>query len=186
MSIRVIVEPETLPLKVQDVVRNSRLDDYEPIDIHRLIQAATDYMEKATERAFITRSIEWNLDCFSPVLKTPQGKLQEVVSISYVDVDGAVQTLPAENYRVDIAGGRITPAFGESWPAVRAVISPITITLKVGYGSADKVPYGLIQGLLILCEHWNENRGEVVVGTIVGKLPRAVNDIVDRFRIYSL
>jgi hypothetical protein len=44
--------------------------------------------------------------------------VQSVVSIDYLDMGSAIQTMPASSYTVDTAcePARITPVFGQIWP----------------------------------------------------------------------
>jgi hypothetical protein len=54
-------------------------------------------------------------------LQVDNPNLISVASIQYVDPTGTVQTLDPSMYQVEPgAPGRIHPAYGKSWPAVRA------------------------------------------------------------------
>jgi uncharacterized phiE125 gp8 family phage protein len=60
-----------------------------------------------------------------------------VASIKYVDPAGIIQTLDPTMYQVEPgAPGRIYPAYGKSWPAVRAIPGAITVNYTAGYGPA--------------------------------------------------
>lgn len=180
----VTVPPAELPLSIQRVVSNSRLDDeYDALDIHYRIAEATNHVEELTGRALIVRTVEWYLDEFKDELETPLGVLKEVLEISYVDTDGATQVLDSSKYRVDVAGGRITPAYGEHWPTIRPVTSSIKVTLKVGYGAARDIPHSIIRALLILVSHWHEYREEIVVGASVSPAGRTVSSLLGSFRL---
>jgi hypothetical protein len=63
--------------------------------------------------------------------------LVSVASISYVDATGTVQTLDPAAYQVVTgAPGRIHPAYGHTWPAVRSMPGAITVQYLAGYGPA--------------------------------------------------
>jgi len=61
-----------------------------------------------------------------------------VDSITYLDTDGARQTLATSKY--DVAVGEqfepalLSPAYGESWPAVRKQADAVVVTFTAGYG----------------------------------------------------
>jgi 3-deoxy-7-phosphoheptulonate synthase len=66
-----------------------------------------------------------------------------VVSINYVDSDGATQTLAAANYTVFTptdGPGVIELAYNESWPSTRAVPNAVTVRFIAGYANAASVP----------------------------------------------
>jgi uncharacterized phiE125 gp8 family phage protein len=106
-------------------------------------------------RALITQTWQLTLDafpltCWRPEAITPRQyaivvplpPLQSVGSITYVDAEGATQTLSPTAYQVDTRTepGEITPAYGNLWPAIRPQPNAVTVTFTAGYGAAPKVP----------------------------------------------
>jgi uncharacterized phiE125 gp8 family phage protein len=71
------------------------------------------------------------------VIVLPHVPLVDVVSITYVDEAGVVQTLDAADYVVSSTAepGFVTPAVDVSWPATRAQPEAVTVTYNTGYAS---------------------------------------------------
>jgi uncharacterized phiE125 gp8 family phage protein len=87
---------------------------------------------------------EWDepvRDCLYGI-RVPLPPLQSVTSISYVDSDGAPQTLASSEYVVDTKAepGRVVPAYGKSWPSTRETVNAVTVRFVAGYGAASAVP----------------------------------------------
>jgi len=136
-------------------------DDDDLID--QLILAATYWCEDFQNRTYVNRSRTMALDQFAGVIRPPYPPLVSVDSITYIDTAGAEQTLASSVYRVDTytQPGRITLAYGQSWPSIRAVTSAVVITYTAGYGAGDDVPDQVKAAIKLLVEHWYRHRGAV-------------------------
>jgi uncharacterized phiE125 gp8 family phage protein len=180
-----IAEPLTLAQAKQQV-RREDVDTDDAYLEETLIPAARERGEFETARQFISTTWDLKLDRFpcpddlSPweqrwypqgVLRVPKPPLQSVVSISYVDPDGATQTWASNQYVVDApdgptaARGRIVPVYGVSWPTTREQINAVTVRFVAGYGdSAAAVPPRLRMGMLEDLGTLYEHREDFVVG----------------------
>lgn len=144
------------------------------------VTAAREWVEKRLGRALITQAWRLTLDGFpaGDVLELPRPNLLTVTSITYVDADGATQTMSASDYVVDIASlpGRVILAYGASWPSTRGDRNGVTITFTCGYGAArSSVPAPVKAAMkLVLADLW-ENREASIVGTIHTANPAAEN-----------
>lgn len=162
----------------------------------RLIAAARRRIEAWEWRAHITQTWQLVLDRFPPLrcgrdwtIYVPRPPLQSVSSITYLDNEGDQQTLASSKYRVDSSSrvGRITPAYGESWPATRPVTGAVTITFVAGYGdAATDVPEETRQAILILAgQMWVQRLGvdgpDTIPPVIDALLNRAHDDRVLEF-----
>lgn len=136
----VISTAGTVTLDATGVVSSITLSPVSTDDtlITALIKAAREACEAITWRAFITQTIDWTFDAFPDVLTVPRPNLQSVTHIKYIDTAGVQQTITASEYTVDATShpGRITPAYGYSWPSVRGDIGGITVRFIAGYGDA--------------------------------------------------
>jgi len=142
-----------------------------------LIKAARASAEKMTRRALITQTLDYKLDHFPCwELWLPKPTLQSVTSITYVDVDGATQTLASDQYRVDAdsAPGRITPAYGLTWPVTRTVTGAVTVRYVAGYGVASAVPDSIKHWMLLRIKHFYDNPGTMAAG--MTEFPRSFID----------
>ncbi len=152
-----------------------------------LIVAARREAETRTNSVLITQTLDQYLDQFPCwELEVGLGKLQAVSEITYVDPDGTTQTLSSALYLVDAnhERGRITPAYGQVWPATREQMNAVKIRYTAGYGAAAAVPQPIKQWMLLAIATWYAQREAVITGTIVSELPRAFWDaLLDPYRI---
>jgi len=181
-----ITGPDAEPLSVTMTKKHLRVEGTEDDDyISNLIIAAREDREAYTGRQFITATWEWNLDSFrSAVLEVPNPPLIAVNSIKYIDTDGIQQTWAASKYDVDAVSqpGRITPAFGESYPVTRDVMNAVVINYDAGYGIADAVPLNLKQSMLEIIGSMYEHRETVIAGASISKVPQSADWLAGRDR----
>lgn len=153
----------------------------------RLIKAARTAAERITRRAIVTQTWDLILDNFPGwEIGIPKPTLQSISSITYVDTDGATQTLAASQYRVDTSSepARITPAYGLVWPVTRTQTEAVTIRFVAGYGAASSVPDGIKHWMLLRIKHFYDNRGPVQVGGVVTDFPRSyVDGLLDDYTV---
>lgn len=103
-----------------------------------LISAARQQAETITHRALVTSTFDLKLDAFpgsDDVIEIPLPPLQSVTSITYLDGDGASQTMDSDDYVVDISSepGRVYLAYGASWPSTQNRRDAVTIRFVAGY-----------------------------------------------------
>lgn len=167
-----IAEPATQPVTTAEcrgvmktpsdlTDENARFDEW--------IEAEVGRCERVSGRALITQTLRLTLDSFCDckngaefdchlgqwVINLPAPPLIAVsgtdaasptpnaLGISYVDADGATQSLTvATDFLVDTGRepGRITLAYGKVWPTTRNQAGAVTITFTAGYGAASAVP----------------------------------------------
>jgi uncharacterized phiE125 gp8 family phage protein len=158
--------------------------------INTLIGAARWHAETYTRRGFINQTWELYLDGFpsscqaapsytagrAGIIRLEKATVSAVNSIIYVDTNGTPQTLPTNDYQVDLKSSihpRIAPAYGKSWPSTRAIMNAVTVNFTVGYGaSGTAVPEPIKQAMLLLIGGWYQNREAIVPGVSVAELPR--------------
>lgn len=178
--------PAIEPVTVIDAKAYSRIiDNSEDTLTALLITAARRYAEAYTGRSFITQSWRQVLDTFpgrgsfswSDYLSTfslpdnaillDRGDVQTVSSITYLSMTGATLTASPSTYIADLSGSpaRITPVFGQIWPAdVMPQIASVKVDYVAGYGAtADLVPEGIRQWILMRVATMYENREEVAL-----------------------
>lgn len=191
-SITLITAPEVEPVSLAEAKLACRVDvsDADSL-ILASIQAARGAAEGLTRRALITQTWELALDCFPEwIIYVPKPTLQSVISIKYIDDLGVVQTLPTDQYIVDSASmpGRITPAFGATWPTARWQINAVMIRFVAGYGLAAAVPQGIKMWMNIRIKHMFDNPDMVLIGTRtqISEFPRMVVDgMLDEYAVQN-
>lgn len=120
------------------------------------IQAARIEAETKTRGVLVTQTWDLHLDNFPGwEMHIPNPPLQSVSSITYVDTDGTTQTLAADQYLVDTKSqpGRITPAFGLTWPTTRAQTNAVTVRFVAGHGAAAAVPENIKSWMKLRIDH---------------------------------
>jgi len=143
-----------------------------------LIVAARELSEEYCRRAWITQTWKLVLDEFPTaeggLIRLERSPVQAISSITYVDPDGATQTLSSSLYQLDAVSepGRLLPAYGQSWPSTRAVLNAVTVTFTCGHGAnAAAVPTFAKLAMRHSIGHWYSNRESVITGTIATALP---------------
>jgi uncharacterized phiE125 gp8 family phage protein len=197
------VPPATEPVSLATAKNHLRVDISTDDDamISALIIAARMLCEKETRRSFVTRTYELRLNRFPfayPLaylpayslermptsiygrIHLPKPPLLAVSSITYIDVNGTVQTLDPGQYLVDSGGvtqGVITPSFGAYFPQTRYQIDAVKITFDAGYGDETTVPVVATQAMLLLMGNWYRNREAVTEGSF-SELPMGVKALL--------
>jgi len=155
--------------------------------INILITSARLSAEAQLKRYLITQTVDLYIDSFSDwEIKLPP--MQSVSAITYIDNDGAEQTLSASNYLVDAvsAPARITPAYGQVWPVTRAQNNAVKIRFVAGYGAASAVPKCIKNWMLMRIKQAYDERGAVNVGNSVTEFPRSyVDGMLDSERVWG-
>ncbi len=186
---KVIAGPAKEPLSLDEAKRFLRItSDAEDNVVLALVAAARKRVERGTELALITQTVEAKADGFwgSCALELPMPPLQSIVSIQYLDADGALQTLPSDTYRVSThrRPGRGWLAYGKSWPATRCQPEAVTITFKAGFGDdASAVPPNLVHAVRLLAAHYDRHREAVLAGATPVLVPEGVEALIAGERI---
>lgn len=164
------VEPVTLT-EAKEYLRVRH--DFENGLILRLIARARETYEERTQRQLITATWRLTLDAFpgacghsqqewsdGDFIFSPRSPLQSA-SITYVDTNGATQTLATTVFTVDTSDvrGRIGLSYGQSWPSTRATAGAVVVTCVCGYGTSPSDVPQYIKGELEDQIQWLFARG---------------------------
>lgn len=183
------VEPvTTAEAKTHMRITTSDDDTY----IATLIIAARRHVEGYMNRALINQTWNYYLNCFpydKSYIEIPIGNLSSVTSVKYINSADASTTWTATNYIVDTYStpGRIVLAYNKDWPSfVEKPVNAVNIEFVSGYGSAaTAVPETIKQALLLLVEHWFDNR-EMVSDLNLKEVPETVEALLNLAgRIYD-
>lgn len=208
MSLRVTVEPALEPVTLQELKAHLRVDGNDEDDIIKSWGvAARKLCESITNRRFITTSVRLTLDSFEAQntkhrghhhghscagrygeIVIPESPLQSITSISYVDTDGATQTLASSVYQVDTYAepGRVKLAYNQVWPQTRCeVYNAVTVIAVIGYGlTPDTVPQGIKAAIKMLAAHWYTNREPVLTsGSVPQELSLTIETLLWQHRV---
>jgi uncharacterized phiE125 gp8 family phage protein len=154
----------------------------EDVELVRAIKSAREEAERRTARAMVTQTWRLSLDHFpaSGEIVFPRPPLQSVTSVTYVDEDGAEQTLDSGEYVVDTSGerGRLYLDYEKSWPSVRIQPNAVQVTFVAGYGAAADVPAPFRSWMLLRMGDLYAHREGHATGTIVSRV-QFVDSLVD-------
>jgi len=180
---RVVTPPETQPVTLAEARQHTRVfveSEAEDAYLMGLVQSAQELTQSVTCRSWITQTYEARFDSW-PVNGKPltlwYPPLQTVDSITY-GPDAAVWD-PSDYVVIAGTPGEVRPAAGKSWPSQ----GPVVVEFVAGYGDdATDVPQSAKLAMLMLVCQWYEQRQPLVTGTIVAKLPFAVDALLSALK----
>lgn len=181
-----ITPPAAEPLTIAEAARQTGASS----DLHTQhfaasIIAARQFIESRLNRQLITATWELRLDRFPRYyepIRLPKAPLQSA-TITYTDVDGATQTLPTSVYKVVTSRepGEIRLKFDQFWPLTYPEADVVAVQFVAGYGLAAVVPHGIKQAMLLLVDHWFENRSALLVGSISKDLEFSLTSLLEAY-----
>lgn len=188
MAIKLIVPPVVEPVSLADARTQCRYDGTEnDTFLSSLIIAAREQAEHETGRALITQTRELVADSFAGYLLLRGSPIQSIVSVKYIDSDGAEQTMPSTDYVLDSDNepGKLIPAYGKGWPNIRVQESAVRVRYICGYLTANDVPAGIKQWILLAVAGFDAQR-EAIGNSQSFLLPdRFWHRLLDPYRLYE-
>ena len=166
------VEPVTLA-EAKSHMRVTHTDEDELITAW--ITAGRAECEKRCNRTFINQVYQLTMDRFPTCeIILPRPPIVSASTVTYIDTDGASQTISSGNYILDATSepGRITPIPTYSWPSTQDRMTAVTVTYTAGYGASVSSwktsgtnkylgAYYLVRSAIcLMVEHFRRNRGE--------------------------
>lgn len=167
-----ITPPATPPVALDEAKAHLRVEvaDDDSL-ITALIAAATDHLDGYTGilgRCIVNQQWRQDFASWSP-LRLPFPNVS-AVSVSYLDADGATQTVDAADHRLIDAVRGPEVYFRPGWasPALESgTHGPVSVTFTAGYGAAADVPATLKAAILLHVGTLYEHREDLVVGATV-------------------
>jgi uncharacterized phiE125 gp8 family phage protein len=198
MSLTLSTAPTLNVVTMSEVYDHLRVDvtgsPGEPVDatyITTLRNAAEAYLDGYSGimgRALLTQTWVLKLDYFPHRIDLPLPPLQSVSSITYLDTDGASQTLATSVYQVVNNGNSpsyICEAYNQVWPTTYDQPQAVTVTFVAGWASADLVPENIALAIKLLVGEWYDNR-KASSDKSFEELPFAVRALLGPQRIQPL
>ena len=182
MRYTVTTESATEPVTLTEACRQVSVvgSDYDT-ELEHLITVARESVEYWLNRSLIERTVTAQFDSFTDPVLIDQYNPVVSGSITYVDTDGATQTLSTDVYQLDTSGesARIYRKYDQVWPDVRSQPNAITATLEVGYGEDDHptIPVHMKHAILLMISDGFEYRDSVGKGQILD-LPMSVKRLL--------
>lgn len=184
------ITPTEFPITLAQAKAHLRVTHDEDDDfIDGLIEAAVATIEGPSGAGIALLTQTWRQSFARPCAREgvtlPLGPIQEITAVAYIDEDGDLQTMtsPDWSFEPDIAPGRLYPAYGQSWPAMRLQPGALRVTFTAGYGGdAADVPADLRHALLLLVGHLYEHR-EATTEAKLADIPFGVESVLARYRV---
>lgn len=161
MGLRLVTGPTIEPVSLAEAKAQLRLTGAEDDGlIAGYILTARRAAESYIRGALITQTWDYTIDYGWPWvnvggvlryrIELPLHPVVSVSSVSYVDDDGATQTLSTNLYTVRTDGpvSYIEKAYNQEWPSVRSIPAAITVRFVVGY-EPDAVPDEIKTAIMI-------------------------------------
>lgn len=195
MTLKLIEAPAVEPVSLAEAKLHLRVDiDDDDTLIEALIVAAREHAEHLTGRALITqtwRRVLPGFPCSGGAIELGMPPVGAIEQITYVDTDGALQTLADTLYALDgtTVRGSVYSVDGAAWPATSRVLpDAVKVQFVAGYGAAGTdVPSAIRQWLLLNIGAGYRNREAFAAGVSVAELPNRFTDaLLDRYRAWWL
>ena len=187
-----IVDPSAVPPITLDETKEwLRVDGTDQdATITALMEAATEWAENYTRRAFVDREIETTFSNFPPVhvdAYLPKPPVAQIAAITYVDSDGTAQVFDETTVTIEKLTGlaRVDPDAAEDWP--QAVFSAQFI-YTAGYGpTSANVPAEIKTAILIAVAQMFEVRVDQTFGAQASKpQTKASMILLQHHRVWNL
>lgn len=124
-----------------------------------------------------------NFDCGS--LRLPYPPLIEILSVTYVDPAGVVQTVPDDLY--EVRAGALMPVFGRTWPAPRWQRDAVIVRYRAGYdGEPGRLlPAQIKPAILLMVGDLYKSRESFVAGVASAvPMPASAENLLAPLRIW--
>lgn len=186
MGIKTITEPAAEPVSLEMARKQCKVDaegsppTHEDDDLLQLFTtAAREWCEAYTGRTIAQKTLELALDEFPDEdILLERGPVAGIVSITYIDGDGAEQTVDAANYTLDQYQQQtwVIPAADFAWPATLETVNAVKVRYVAGYTTDSDSPNDLplpksIQvAMLLVLAHLYKHR-ENTIAQNLGEIP---------------
>lgn len=197
MFARRVIAPAVAPVSVSDAEEQLKVAQGEETAlITRAIGAATGLAEAYLHRALIQQTWELRLDRFPMgAIELSPAPLRSIVSVAYIDPDGASQTVAAEDYEIMewYEPGRLRLVDeAAAWPEARSRDGDVTIRYLVGYPDDEgsppdytaNIPEEIKQAILLLTGHYLEHREQTTPIT-ANSIPFGFYALLDPYRLWG-
>lgn len=160
-------------------------DDFDTL-LSALLAAAVAHLDGWTGilgRCLCDQTWRQDFDTFYRCLPLPLAPVVSITSVTYLDADGASQTVAGSNYRLlnDELGPHVKFYDTFAFPAVRSEGPSVSVTYVAGYGASAGVslaPDSIKQAIVIAVRHWFDNPGMVAFTPGLARLPLAFDALI--------
>jgi uncharacterized phiE125 gp8 family phage protein len=157
------------------------LDDDSDTLIAALRDAAFDVIEQYAEKALTSRTFKWR-GRLSQMMQMGIGPVTAISAISYLDENGASQTLVAADTLRIALGDRVEFKTNVDVPTMADGDGVAEITFTAGYSTEQPLPKSLLSAARLMLGHLFMNREAVTMGTGAVEMPFGVRQFCAPYR----
>lgn len=197
ISISIVTEPTAEPITLAEAKEHCKIDHgFEDYSMTGWIKAARAHVE-----GLVGPIMPQTVDAFWAEwpcgdLDLPWGKMRAVTEFGHTPSTGVetAWTISGANLLLNsvvlahvnldrITPGRITLAYGKSWPAdTLRTYNAVRVRLSAGWASSSAVPQDIKQAMLLLIDDWRINRADSSDRTISRSISNGVNSLLRKHR----
>jgi len=153
---------DTQPVSLADAKKQLEIapdDDSHDCYLIEAIEAAREQFEIDTPYVTTPQEVELLLDCFprGGLVRLPIRPVQSLVSVLYLDDDGAEQTMGVDVAALDRRGRSLVLRNGQQWPSGITQADSVVITVSAGYAQGE-VPKLIKRAMCLQIGKWFEDR----------------------------
>ena len=160
----IVITPRTdLPLTldgVKDYLQETENDN--DALINQLIESATDWIERKTNRCLMTTIFEQHLSAWPAcnLVRITWNPVQTLDSVKYIDEAGDEQTITNTNYATWIRDEVMYVSFNDdyTWPTTKAVPDAFKIRFTAGHNPPYMIPAPIKNAMLLRIRKAYDNR----------------------------
>jgi uncharacterized phiE125 gp8 family phage protein len=191
MGLALVTPAATEPVSTSEAKAHLRVDTAdEDTLIASYVSAAVKYIETQTG-PLITQTWDYKVNREWPLVDNyysiylPFSPVQSVTSVTYVDINGATQTLSSGLYQTVLSAPNpyLTKAHNQDWPQIRDIPDAITVRFVAGYGNAAAVPAPIKSAILLMVGRLYEHREEVIAGVSAGIVPAGIEMLISPYSL---
>ena len=169
-GIVLVTAPAIEPVSLVEAKLHLRVDSRDDDSlISSQIKAASERARQYFRRENSQSTWDQTFDEWEEYLVLRKKPIISVTSVTYVDPDGAPQTLATSVWEVTInrEPGLVRRKFNQTWPAVRSHEDAITIRYVAGYAVVPELQKAYVKLLVALLYEFRE---PTITGTIQAKI----------------
>lgn len=115
-------------------------------------------------------------------IELPFPPYNSISSITYYDESNSSTTLASTDYRVINAGNgnraKLYPQIDEVWPTTKSRQDAVTVEYLCGSTCSSDVSPTIRHAAMLLIDHWYENRGAAIIGTISKEMEFGIQSLL--------
>lgn len=177
-----VAATQSLVLSLADAKASARIDHADDdVVVLSMVATAIDHVENVCGIRLGAQTLVVMCDAFTDFAKFPVAPVASISSITYIDTDGAQQTLAGTVYelRANQLEVSIALKYEQLWPKIQPG-SRITVTCVAGYSA---IPASITRALTMHVGHQYENR-EAVTAESMSATPMGFDDLLVNYRRY--